>query len=78
VWLFFQVCIHELRPHFRKELGIETCHKCGYLLTGLTEPRCPECGTAFDPALLEKLSPNAGDAAREASSRTESVNCSTP
>ena len=21
------------------------CSKCGYNLTGLTEPRCPECGT---------------------------------
>lgn len=25
------------------------CLKCGYLLRGLTEPRCPECGRAFDP-----------------------------
>lgn len=24
------------------------CVKCGYLLYGLSEPRCPECGTAFD------------------------------
>jgi hypothetical protein len=24
-----------------------TCVKCGYNLTGLTEPRCPECGTPF-------------------------------
>ena len=23
---------------------------CGYNLTGLTEPRCPECGKAFDRA----------------------------
>lgn len=23
------------------------CINCGYNLTGLTEPRCPECGTAF-------------------------------
>ncbi len=23
------------------------CVECGYNLTGLTEPRCPECGTAF-------------------------------
>ena len=28
------------------------CAKCGYLLTGLTEPRCPECGTTFDSAIL--------------------------
>jgi len=24
------------------------CWKCGYALRGLAEPRCPECGTAFD------------------------------
>jgi hypothetical protein len=26
------------------------CAKCGYLLTGLPEARCPECGTAFERA----------------------------
>ena len=26
------------------------CQKCGYSLRGLTTPRCPECGKAFDPA----------------------------
>lgn len=25
------------------------CMNCGYLLYGLTENRCPECGTPFDP-----------------------------
>ena len=25
------------------------CHRCGYDLTGLTEPRCPECGQPFEP-----------------------------
>ena len=25
------------------------CAQCGYDLRGLTEPRCPECGTTFDP-----------------------------
>jgi hypothetical protein len=25
------------------------CTHCGYNLKGLTEHRCPECGTAFDP-----------------------------
>lgn len=26
------------------------CIHCGYNLTGLTEPRCPECGREFSPA----------------------------
>ena len=30
-----------------------TCLCCGYSLRGLTVPRCPECGNAFDPALLD-------------------------
>jgi hypothetical protein len=25
------------------------CLDCGYILDGLPEPRCPECGRAFDP-----------------------------
>jgi len=25
------------------------CEECGYPLSALTEPRCPECGTPFDP-----------------------------
>ncbi|UCE60312.1 MAG: hypothetical protein JSU63_00910 [Phycisphaerales bacterium] len=25
------------------------CKTCGYLLRGLCEPRCPECGKPFDP-----------------------------
>lgn len=24
------------------------CQRCGYNLQGLTEPRCPECGTGFE------------------------------
>jgi len=24
------------------------CVQCGYNLRGLTEPRCPECGTPFE------------------------------
>ena len=29
------------------------CAKCGYLLTGLPEPRCPECGIAFSAEQLD-------------------------
>ena len=25
------------------------CRQCGYLLIGLPEQRCPECGSRFDP-----------------------------
>lgn len=28
------------------------CDRCGYLLIGLTEARCPECGHPFDARLL--------------------------
>jgi hypothetical protein len=33
------------------------CVQCGYLLHGLPEPRCPECGTRFDPAKLRGAPP---------------------
>ncbi len=40
------------RDHIRSAIiarGIPICRRCGYDLTGLTEPRCPECGTPFEP-----------------------------
>lgn len=40
-----------LRPP-RPPAGELKCPQCGYLLYGLQEPRCPECGTAFDPAMI--------------------------
>jgi len=39
----------------RKELARRPCWECGYSLIGLTEPRCPECGTEFDPAGYEAI-----------------------
>lgn len=30
-----------------RELGIECCPLCGYYCAGLSEPRCPECGSRF-------------------------------
>ncbi len=33
-------------------LGVPICLKCGYDLRGQTTPRCPECGTPFDSALV--------------------------
>jgi hypothetical protein len=38
------------------------CARCGYLLYGLREPRCPECGTPFSPSLLEKCETFSDDA----------------
>jgi hypothetical protein len=32
-----------------------TCRRCGYDLHGLPEPRCPECGSAFDPSERERV-----------------------
>jgi len=31
----------------------DCCTRCGYSLTGLIEPRCPECGSGFPPDLLK-------------------------
>ena len=28
--------------------GHPRCQECGYILKGLTESRCPECGTGFE------------------------------
>lgn len=36
----------------REVLDAPLCRACGYVLLGLTQPRCPECGHSFDPALL--------------------------
>ena len=47
------VLTHVLTPR-EKQDGYTRCGKCGYILTGLPEPRCPECGTPFDEQLLRK------------------------
>ncbi len=35
----------------------ECCRQCGYYLRGLTEPRCPECGTEFTLPSSDERSP---------------------
>ncbi len=35
-----------LRRYRRRRRGL--CRECAYDLRGTTEPRCPECGKAFD------------------------------
>lgn len=46
------MAIRELRDGVRAKSGL--CVECGYNLTGLRDPRCPECGTPFDPNLLRQ------------------------
>lgn len=46
-----------VRRALRVELckrGVPVCVPCGYDLRGLQTRRCPECGAAFDPGLLER------------------------
>lgn len=38
--------IHHYLRRYRQKRGL--CPKCGYNLTGLPEPRCPECGTKIE------------------------------
>lgn len=45
------LCAPRRKRGWRLEHGL--CLKCGYNLAGLTEPRCPECGTQFVPAVAE-------------------------
>jgi hypothetical protein len=37
---------HSLRSQLNAS-GLPICMKCGYILYGLTEPRCPECARTF-------------------------------
>lgn len=50
-WMAYQRAPRDADPR--------VCAGCGYLLIGLTEPRCPECGRRFDPALLPDLASGA-------------------
>lgn len=44
------IAINELK--MKKRRSLNKCVACGYQLSGLIEPRCPECGTEFDPKRL--------------------------
>ena len=48
--LVFTAITHGVVFLSRRGKGNEDCcEKCGYSLYGLRTPRCPECGTSFDP-----------------------------
>lgn len=49
IWLVLLIVrVHKTTPRFAPN----QCSKCGYLLIGLPTPRCPECGTPFDPSAV--------------------------
>ena len=48
---FLRLCYKPFRDQIRRDLiarGVLVCLRCGYNLTGLPEPRCPECGQPFE------------------------------
>ncbi|MCY2952624.1 MAG: hypothetical protein NTU53_11725 [Planctomycetota bacterium] len=54
------VLVHLFRKRIQRSLrsqlvarGTPICVECGYDLRGQLEPRCPECGKAFDPSLIQ-------------------------
>lgn len=51
LWGWAILVLYKLRLILNQHLRGVQCSKCSYLLTGLTEPRCPECGTPFDPTI---------------------------
>jgi len=52
VYSFRRRIQHSLRQQLIAR-GTPICLHCGYDLRGQTEPRCPECGTAFDSSLIK-------------------------
>ena len=50
-------CLFAVRslPRYRDAGGMPRCEGCEYILTGLTESRCPECGRPFERR-VERLS----------------------
>jgi hypothetical protein len=44
--IFLALAVYDrMVPHFGRPVGEDLhCVKCGYILKGLREPRCPECG----------------------------------
>jgi len=63
-WVFFGAVAgaiyHTVRRRSLARRFPDHCLKCGYNLRGLPEPRCPECGTPFDPSRLKKHEPPTG------------------
>lgn len=52
-YILYRPYVRYLRWYLQNN-GVAICLQCGYDLRGQTEPRCPECGLAFDASLLEQ------------------------
>ena len=50
------VIMSKVVHRWRRVAGPDRCYGCGYLLIGLTESRCPECGQSFDPSRVPRAS----------------------
>lgn len=50
-WLWRRRCRRFLRAELISR-GVPVCVQCCYDLRGQHVPRCPECGTSFDPELI--------------------------
>lgn len=48
---YLATCLFAVRnlPRYRDADGLPRCEGCEYILTGLTEARCPECGRPYEP-----------------------------
>lgn len=53
-WFGIRYVLGPRRERYRLSHGL--CLQCGYFLKGTPEPRCPECGSEFDPARIASLS----------------------
>lgn len=55
--VFGTVVVANVDEHRRRRRAARgpRCEACDYLLVGLTEPRCPECGQEFNPELLQRI-----------------------
>ena len=51
------ICITTVHLFWRPGLETAVCQRCGYLLLGLRDDRCPECGSSESVAQLRPASP---------------------
>jgi hypothetical protein len=55
-FFFFMLFVLTILAWFRRPVSRAPweCRQCGYMLLGLTQPRCPECGTGCDLQAVQR------------------------